>query len=155
LSRILEFQPMDEQTVVSRVLIELHQAIDLHFPDANPGGRQFTKTVLTNQSDSTRVDNAPAKPASVPRSQNPKLQVSPPKGAALQGSFADMAHQELSLTPKTGIRNAFNQELLKTADVRQLIGESRGSQILRFALLILLLIGISICAWFVVIGTDF
>ncbi len=51
MSRILELQPTDEQTIVARVLLELHQAIDAHFPNVNASARQFTKTVLSHQSD--------------------------------------------------------------------------------------------------------
>lgn len=61
MSRILEFQHADEQTVVARVLLELHQAIDLHFPEAKGSSRQFSKTLLATQADgSTAVDNQPA-----------------------------------------------------------------------------------------------
>lgn len=57
MSRILEFQHADEQTVVARVLLELHQAIDLQFPEAKGSSRQFSKTVLATQTDGTAIDN--------------------------------------------------------------------------------------------------
>ena len=59
MSRILEFQPADEQTVVARVLLELHQAIDTHFPDVKGSSRQFTKTVLSSRGEATAVDQRP------------------------------------------------------------------------------------------------
>ena len=65
MSRILEFQPADEQTVVARVLLELHQAIDSHFPDAKGTSRQFTKTILSSGAESTAVDNRPNQPQEV------------------------------------------------------------------------------------------
>ena len=59
MSRILEFQPSDEQTIVARVLLELHQEIDIHFPDTKGSSRQFTKTVLSSNSESTAIDQQP------------------------------------------------------------------------------------------------
>jgi hypothetical protein len=59
LSRILELQTTDEQTIVARVLLELHQAIDVNFPNAGGTSRQFSKTVLSTHADSTAIDNQP------------------------------------------------------------------------------------------------
>lgn len=58
MSRILEFQPTDEQTIVARVLLDLHQAIDSSFPNASESSRQFTKTVLS-EIESTQADQRP------------------------------------------------------------------------------------------------
>lgn len=154
MSRILEFQPMDEHTVVSRVLIELHNAIDLHFPQANPSGRQFTKTVLTNQSDATRVDNIPAKAGLGPHSQSFHQDESAPQKQTLHGHDLGAPFSEMSMTPKTGVRKALDRELLRTADVRRLIGDSRVSQLLRFMLLLLLALGVGIGIWLVFFRAD-
>jgi hypothetical protein len=153
LSRILEFQPMDEQTVVSRVLIELHQAIDDHFPEANPSGRQFTKTVLTNQSDATRADNVPSKPGVTAKNESPQRQSNTAHNDVARQHNAPQSSQ-LSMTPKTGLKRPPEQELLHTADIRRLIGDSRISQVLRIGLLILLLTGIGVGIWLVLLRGD-
>jgi hypothetical protein len=56
MSRILEFQPSEEQVIVSRVLLELHRAIDSNFPEAKGSSRQFTKTVLSSDSENTAIN---------------------------------------------------------------------------------------------------
>jgi hypothetical protein len=59
MSRILEHQHADEQTVVSRVLVELHQAIDRNFPHTQSRNRQYAKTVFTGVGESTAIDQRP------------------------------------------------------------------------------------------------
>jgi hypothetical protein len=150
MSRILEFQPTDEHTVVARVLVELHQAIDIHFPGANPSARQFTKTVLTNQAgEATRVDNAPAVNTSAdlpkeaqrdrqngaaPRHRDPRQE--DPKGS------------HLSLTPRTKKGNKKQSEdPLATDELRHLMGETSWSRRLRQGLTVSLLVGILVFLW--------
>ena len=146
MSRILEFQPTDEQTVVSRVLIELHQAIDQHFPGANPGSRQFTKTVLTSQSESTRIDNLPGKPTAESRGLSLPGEVA--TGRQTKSSNLLDAHKpELSMTPKSGVKLPEQQVVLGTADVRHLIGESLTAQMTNLVLILLLVSGIGVTIW--------
>ena len=98
MTRILEFQPTDEQTVVARVLVELHQAIDINFPGANPSARQFTKTVLTNHAgESTRIDNNVGSANSGEGAEG-----SPQQQASGATSELPSLSSNLSLTPKTG-----------------------------------------------------
>ena len=47
MSRILEFQSSDEESIVSRLLIQIHQKIDQEFPNATPASKRFAKTVFT------------------------------------------------------------------------------------------------------------
>ncbi len=149
MSRILEFQPMDEQTVISRVLIELHQAIDHNFPQATPVGRQFTKTVLTNQGDSTRVDNVPSKQSLEVRPPNTPHASSGASRSKTNPSAAARPLSEFSMTPKTNYGAKAQQELLHTADVRRMIGESRFSRMSRLFLWLSLLVGIAAGVWLV------
>jgi hypothetical protein len=141
MSRILEFQPEDEQMVVSRLLLELHKAIDQHFPNANPGGRQFTKTVLTNRSESTRIDNVVN-----PDSQSAGF-VEQPAAKNTSESKPGRGSNHVSLMHKSTVRGHGDEHLLATDDMRQLIGESKTLRVLRAVLSITLLAGIAFGVW--------
>ena len=141
MSRILEFQPEDEQMVVSRLLLELHKAIDQHFPNANPGGRQFTKTVLTNRSESTRIDNVVS-----PDSQSAGF-VEQPAAVNTSESKPGRSSNHVSLMHKSTVRGHGDEHLLATDDMRKLIGESKGLRVLRAVLSITLLAGIAFGVW--------
>lgn len=60
MSRILEINPSQEEAVVSRVLLLVHQAIDEKFPDLQNAPRQFTKTVFSDEGESTAQHYLPA-----------------------------------------------------------------------------------------------
>jgi len=53
MNRIFEFIPSPEEAVVSRALMLVHQAMDQHLPSASTASRQFTKTVLSVDSERT------------------------------------------------------------------------------------------------------
>lgn len=142
MSRILEFQPTDEHTVVSRVLVELHQAIDSHFPGVNASARQFTKTVLTNQGESTRVDNTPASGGSQPNNKRP------------QKSEQIKDDARLSMTPQSSHRKPGTQAPLMTADIKTLMGESFLSRQIKKILLALLLVGLIAFIWLTFFRND-
>jgi hypothetical protein len=143
MSRILEFQPTDEQTVVARVLVELHQAIDVNFPGANPSARQFSKTLLTHQSESTRVDNNPSAKPEPQTNRNPK-----------QGNQSRPENSHVSMTPKTGHKSTKAIPTLHTAEMRALIGESPFSRVLKTILITLLLIGVALLVWLVFLKPE-
>jgi hypothetical protein len=136
MSRILEFQPTDEQTIVARVLVELHQAIDVSFPDAKPSARQFSRTVLTNQGESTRVDNAPPPPDDAAPDQDLDAAENSPS-----------PNSQVSMTPKTGVNARGFDAPLPTGHLQKLIVESRGSFLLRRLLVVLLCIGVIAFIW--------
>jgi hypothetical protein len=143
MSRILEFQPTDEQTIVARVLVELHQAIDVSFPNAKPSARQFSRTVLTNQGESTRIDNMPQ--SSEERSAT----------AGNDGSQTSSRSQDkISMTPRTGVNNPEHDSPLHTGQLRSLLGESHAQRILQKALVLLLLIGILVFVWLAFVGPE-
>ncbi len=54
-NRILEFTPSQEEAIVARVLVLVHQAVDEHFPSAEKATRQFTKTVFSDDGENTKV----------------------------------------------------------------------------------------------------
>lgn len=54
-NRILEFTPSQEEAIVARVLVLVHQAVDEHFPSAEKATRQFTKTVFSEDGESTKT----------------------------------------------------------------------------------------------------
>lgn len=143
MTRILEFQPTDEQTIVARVLVELHQAIDVHFPNAKPSAKQFSRTVLTNQGESTRIDNIPSSGSERPAA-----------GALSPDAETNLpdAPQEFSLTPRTGMHGQPAPASLQTAQIRTLLGESASSRFARKILTLLLLVGIGVLIWLSVFG---
>jgi len=53
MNRILEFSPSQEEAVVSRILVLVHQAVDEYLPSAEKAGRQFTKTVFSGEGERT------------------------------------------------------------------------------------------------------
>ncbi len=139
MSRILEFQPTDEQTVIARVLVELHQAIDVHFPGAAPSARQFTKTVLTHQGgESTRVDNSPANSAGSERQDRPAK-----ADELIQGA----APSDFSMTPKTGLSAKKVDTPLATEELRRMMGETTMSRRMRKVLIGSLVAGVIVFAW--------
>lgn len=142
MTRILEFQPTDEHTVVARVLVELHQAIDLHFPGATPSARQFTKTVLTNHAgESTRIDNAIPPPT-------PAEAFEGMPAPARENSSSDAARSsQFSMTPKTGVGARKTQAPLATDELQQLMGETSLSRRLRKVLVGTLVAGIVMFVW--------
>ena len=46
MKRILEFSPTDQDVIVSRSLVMVHQTIDSHFPGAKPASQRFAKTAF-------------------------------------------------------------------------------------------------------------
>jgi hypothetical protein len=143
MSRILEFQPTDEQTIVARVLVELHQAIDVSFPNAKPSARQFSRTVLTNQGESTRIDNMPQ--SSEERSATTGNEV---------GQTSPRSQDKISMTPRTGVNTPDYDSPLQTGQLRSLLGESHTQRILQKALVVLLLIGILVFVWLAFVGPE-
>jgi hypothetical protein len=53
MSKILEITASQEEAVVSRVLLLVHQVIDEKFPNLQNSSRQFTKTVFSEEGEST------------------------------------------------------------------------------------------------------
>lgn len=144
MSRILEFQPTDEQTIVARVLVELHQAIDVSFPNVKPSERQFSRTVLTHQGETTRADNMPH--LSDER-QGP--------GKGHEDSLRGIASQDqISMTPRSGMQARGHEPLLHTAQIRTLLGENYYSRLIKRALISLLTLGLAVLAWLIFVGTQ-
>ena len=55
MNRILDFTASQEETVVARLLVLVHQAVDEHFPSAEQPNRQFTKTVFSGEGEKTAM----------------------------------------------------------------------------------------------------
>jgi hypothetical protein len=148
MSRILEFQPTDEHTVVSRVLVELHQAIDVQFPGATPSARQFTKTVLTNQGgESTRIDNVP--PGNTSSDRPEPLPQKKAEAAADTQMLSD-----LSITPKTGKAVPRTDTPLATEELRRLMGETTFSRRFGKLLIVSLVAGVIVFVWIYFGGAE-
>lgn len=145
MSRILEFQHADEQTVVARVLLELHQAIDIHFPQAKGSSRQFSKTLLAAQTDvGTATDNQPAIAAK----------------AAASAAVVVAARSSAAVAAKPGKTNTgFGLEFSKPGSLvhgltATMMQESRWSRWFTRILLISLFIGTVLLAWIYMFGVP-
>lgn len=57
--RSLDFTPVDDEVIVSRILMQLHQAIDDAFPNAQPASSRFAKTAFTGYDEPTLTQGAP------------------------------------------------------------------------------------------------
>lgn len=146
MSRILEFQHADEQTVAARVLLELHQAIDLHFPQAKGSSRQFSKTVLATQAETaTAIDNQPAMAAAKPggvavAAPIPKRSGAQPKASCRNTGFG-------------GIEFSRAGSAIGNLSVT-MMQESRWSRWLTRFLLLALFIGTVLLAWIYMFGVP-
>lgn len=57
--RSLDFTPVEDEVIVSRILMHLHQAIDDAFPNAEPASSRFAKTAFTGYDEPTLTQGAP------------------------------------------------------------------------------------------------
>ena len=57
--RSLDFTPVDDEVIVSRILMQLHQAIDESFPNAQPPSSRFARTAFTGYDEPTLTQVAP------------------------------------------------------------------------------------------------
>lgn len=55
MKRMIEYVPMDAETMVSRILVIVHQAIDDEFPHAQPAPSRFAKTVFGEEPTITKM----------------------------------------------------------------------------------------------------
>lgn len=49
MSKLFEYQPLDERIIVDRILVRVHRAIDESFPKLPPASRRFAKTVFADE----------------------------------------------------------------------------------------------------------
>jgi hypothetical protein len=136
MTRILEFQPTDEQTVIARVLVELHQAIDSNFPGISPSTKQFTKTVLTNQNELTKEN------ATISNTSNRGLE-----RPIAESTSRNNTNGKLQQT----VHESFE---FKTAGIKTLLGETRQSLFIKNILIISLILGMIALGWIVFIKPD-
>ena len=54
MKRVLEFSPTDEDVIVSRSLVMVHQSIDTEFPHAKPASQRFAKTAFGDEPTQTK-----------------------------------------------------------------------------------------------------
>lgn len=57
--RSLDFTPVEDEVIVSRILMSLHQAIDDAFPHAQPASQRFAKTAFTGYDEPTLTQGIP------------------------------------------------------------------------------------------------
>lgn len=57
--RSLDFTPVDDEVIVSRILMQLHQSIDESFPNAQPASSRFARTAFTGYDEPTLTQGAP------------------------------------------------------------------------------------------------
>jgi hypothetical protein len=121
MNRILEFSPSQEEAVVARILVLVHQAVDMYFPSAEQANRQFTKTVFSGEGERTAgvraaPDDDTGKPAAFGNeertspdgrpaaSEDSKPYIPPPPPGRPAGSFA---REPLKPEPPSDGRQAF------------------------------------------------
>ncbi len=59
MNRLLELNIGDESEVVTRILVDVHQAIDANFEHAAAPPRRFTKTTFSDQLEDTNLNQLP------------------------------------------------------------------------------------------------
>jgi hypothetical protein len=161
MSRILEYQHADEQTVVARILLEVHQAIDEHFPNVEAGSRQFTKTLLTNNvSENTAIDQQPAKKASRPVDGAQANAVAPAHvqqrstDSAISQRFPSVAAQAASQHSTQGVEFSRNASVIQGFDIASM-EESWSSRWLTRTLVLTFIAGLFGLAWLYMFGAPF
>jgi hypothetical protein len=85
---LLEFHPESEDTIVARVLIGVHDAIDREFPKAAPPPSRFAKTVFSTTDDPTALNQ----PGAV-------------EFGALQDTSPEQKPQQLEKTKVSGVQS--------------------------------------------------
>ena len=58
--RSLDFTPVDDEVIVTRILVQLHHSIDEYFPNAPPASSRFAKTAFAGYDEPTLTQTAPA-----------------------------------------------------------------------------------------------
>ncbi len=153
MSRILELQPTDEQTIVARVLLELHQAIDQHFPNANESSRQFSKTVLSHRSEATAIDQQPNLP-SPPQGNVPNSSLAPPPPILPRNPVAALTPKPQTKQPVSGLE--FSKAGSDLSAIRATVMEEASwSKWLTRILVISFLVGLIALAWIYFFGAAF
>jgi hypothetical protein len=143
-SRILELPPTDEQTVVARVLLELHQAIDTNFPNVNASSRQFTKTVLANQGERTAVDNQPMQQVANAKPASPSQPSAQSKNSIHQ--------RPTQAPPPRNLEFSSNVKTLGNNSPQTLLNESLWSRWLTRILVLTFIAGCIMFAWIYLFG---
>ncbi len=59
MQRVFDFVPAESEIVVSRILLQVHQAIDESFPHARPASQRFAKTAFTGSDEPTLTQQIP------------------------------------------------------------------------------------------------
>lgn len=60
MQRVFDFSPAEHELVVSRILVQLHQAIDESFPHARPASQRFAKTAFVGSDEPTLTQLVPS-----------------------------------------------------------------------------------------------
>ncbi|GEM_PF-6110567 len=58
--RVFDFAPADQEVVVSRILVQVHQAVDEAFPHARPASQRFAKTAFVGYDEPTLTQIVPS-----------------------------------------------------------------------------------------------
>jgi len=58
--RVFDFTPADHEVVVSRILVQVHHAVDEAFPHAKPASARFAKTAFVGYDEPTLTQLIPS-----------------------------------------------------------------------------------------------
>ncbi len=60
MQRVFDFSPADHEIVVSRILVQVHHAVDDAFPHAKPASARFAKTAFVGYDEPTLTQLIPS-----------------------------------------------------------------------------------------------
>jgi hypothetical protein len=58
--RVFDFAPAEQEVIVSRILVQVHQAVDEAFPHARPASQRFAKTAFVGYDEPTLTQLVPS-----------------------------------------------------------------------------------------------
>ena len=58
--RVFDFSPADHEVVISRILVQVHHAVDEAFPHAKPASARFAKTAFVGYDEPTLTQLIPS-----------------------------------------------------------------------------------------------
>ena len=91
MTKILEFTPSQEDAVTARILVMVHRAVDQHFPHTTQPSRQFTKTVFSDDQETTAIRSI----SSTPEPETPLTPVVDPTVSAPRRTPSEVEEYEL------------------------------------------------------------
>lgn len=125
MKKILEYTPTDEDILVSRLLVKIHQNIDLEFPDASPASRRFAKTLFSVETgaseEETKANDSKEKSSYQDFEENEifdqpaeEIEIKPAiPHSSLEEDFGEQSHPRISSQPMGSSFSSYETEETK------------------------------------------